>query len=179
MLGRGVVELRAVVNDEAYRKLLDELRQASAEDDPFDRRAIAVMAAQNFLMALEVPPELTSPLKDALAFLIDASIIDKHGNKPGPKPKPFKERALLALAAAIYTALRDCGWRVEDAINEVCKVTNIDKKRLRQVRDNLHRGIGDPVTFDHYLRFSEDFAKLPLDRLEGEALSRLRSAWKD
>jgi hypothetical protein len=167
------------MDDEAYRKLLDELKKACAEDNPFDRRACAVCAARNFLMSLKAPDELIHLLDDVLEVLIDASFVDKHGNKPGPKPKPFKERARLAFAVAIVKALRDCGWRVEDAINEVCKETNIDKKRLRQVRDNLHRGIGDHVTFDHYIRFTQHFAELPRDRLEDEALSDLRSAWKD
>jgi hypothetical protein len=53
------VEPGAVVNDEAYKKVLDELRKARAEQDPLRTRVRAVIAAQHFLRAHKVPDELT------------------------------------------------------------------------------------------------------------------------
>ena len=163
------------MGDEAYKKVLDELRKARAEQDPLRTRMRAVMAARDFLTAHKVPDELTRPLNKVITALYDSVLLKEHGNKPGPKRKPIEELVKIGIAAAIVTALRACDWRVQDAINEVCKVTKIDRKRLRQIRDNLHRGIGDPITYANYTGALDDLLQLPQDRLESEALLRLEA----
>jgi hypothetical protein len=164
--------------DEHYRKLVDGLKKACEEPDPFLRRISAVIDAIDFLTANAVPRDLIKPLNDVIDTLINMSILDQHGNKSGPKPKPWSERCKVGFAAAIVTALRSCGWRVGDATKHVGKTLNIDQKWLRQMRDNLHRGIGDPVTLEHYCDGLEELeqARGPL---EDEALSHLQllSSW--
>ena len=98
------------------------------------------MAARDFLQALNVPSSLTKPLNDLIKVLINIRALEEHGNKPGPKPKSFNELTKVAFAAAIVTALRACDWSVDAAIREACKATNMDRKWLKQLRDNLHRG---------------------------------------
>ena len=161
--------------EEAYKQLIDRLTEACAEQDHFMSRVHVVMATRDFLQALNVPSSLTKPLNDVIVALIDIQTLEEHGNKPGPKPKSFKEQTKVAFAAAIVSALRACDWSVDAAIREVCKATNFDRKWLRQLRDNLHRGKGDPVTLDHYDDYLEELGQVPQDRLEGEALLHLKN----
>jgi hypothetical protein len=161
--------------ERAYEQLIDDLKRACAEENPLDGRVLAVMAARDFMTALKVPASLTQLLNDATSALIDLQMLHEHGNKPGPKPKPFDERTKAGIAAAMVTALRACNWRVDDAIRAVCKETRLDRKWLRQLRDNLHRGIGDPLTLGQYFDCLEDFQELAPDRLEDEVLLQLKA----
>jgi hypothetical protein len=92
--------LTKAMEDEAYKKLLEQLKKACAEEDPLVRSIDAVMAARDFLSAHNVPDALTRPLEKAITTLIDVVTIKKHGNKPGPKPRPFNELTKIAAAAA-------------------------------------------------------------------------------
>jgi len=161
--------------EEAYKQLIERLTEACTEQDRFMRRVHVVMATRDFLQALNVPLSLTKPLNDVIEALIDIQTLEEHGNRPGPKPKPFNELTKVAFAAAIVTALRACDWSVDAAIREVCKETNMDRKWLRQLRDNLHRGKGDPVTLDHYHDYLEELNLVSQDRLEDEALLHLKA----
>jgi len=161
--------------EDAYKRLIDKLTEACAEEDRSLSRIHVVMAARDFLEDLNVPRQLTRPLNDVIAALIDVNALEEHGNSPGPKPKPFNEQTKVAFASAIVTALRACNWSIDKAIREVCKVTGMDRKWLRQVRDNLHRGKGDPVTLDHYYDYVEELGQIPEDRLENEALTHLKN----
>src|SRR5258705_122116 len=114
--------------EEAYKQLIDRLTEACAEQDRVTSRIHVVMAARDFLEALNVPSSLANPLNDVIIALIDVAALEEHGNKPGPKPKSFGELTKVAFAAAIVTALKACDWSVDAAIREVCKATNMDRK---------------------------------------------------
>jgi hypothetical protein len=168
------------IDDKVYDKFLETLRAArkTYDDDPIDGRVNMYLVVKEFMYDLGVPPELIAdPLEELGLRLIDAAYLEKRGNAPGPKPKPFKERSQLGFAVAVVSALVISGWSVADATRKVGRRFDLDPKKLRHVRDNMHRGIHDEVVVSSYLQQVRTFEKLAEDTLEEEAIAILNRGW--
>jgi hypothetical protein len=142
-------------DDEAYNQLVRTLTAISKrfDSDPADARATAMLAVRNYLSELGTPSEAMRPVQSALSTLNDAICVADYGNRPGPKPMPFREIDALGLAAAVVTGLKTCGWSVADAVERVSKEVKIDRRRLKTLRDNIHRGRANPLIVDAYYDF--------------------------
>ena len=82
-----------------------------------------------------------------------------------------------SMAAAVITALRRCGRTVDYAIRRVSAETCIDPRRLRSLRDNIHRGRADKFCIALYQSQVENFEKLPEEDLERKLLTHLHDNW--
>jgi hypothetical protein len=144
-----------MADDDPYNVLVRELTEISnrLDSDPVDApvKALDVVSAfYGFLSDLGAPEEARWPVSHAINVLIDAVCAADHGNAPGPKPIPIQEIETLGVAAAAVTALRACGWSVDNAVKTVSKEAKIDHRRLKNLRDNIHRGRANPLIFDTY-----------------------------
>jgi hypothetical protein len=164
------------IPEDVYKRVLQQLTEATAdlETRPFAAGVTAVLAAMDLLDALHVPPGVQKPFERAAVALMDAHYASKHGDKPGPKPKPWLVTVTLSEAAATVTALKDCGMSLDEAIKRVSKETKIDGRRLRTLRDNIHRGRADVLLMGLYRNKVEDLKLISKEGHEEELLENLR-----
>ena len=92
-----------------------------------------------------VPDGLLEPLESIYTDLMNEAAAMTSDDKPGPHPAPLDRRIVEAHSAATVTVLKNCGWKVGDAITEVAKRTGLDPERLRYFRDEIHRGRADEL----------------------------------
>ena len=89
--------------------------------------------------------DLLEPFESFYTILMNQAAAITADEKPGPHPAPLAMRMVEAYSAATVTVLKNNGWKVGDAINEVAKRTGIDADRLRYFRDEIHRGRADEL----------------------------------
>src|SRR4029453_1344542 len=125
-LRQGALQCEGAVmaDDDPYNVLVRELTEISNRLDsaPVDApvKALDVVSAfYGFLSDLGAPEEARWPVSHAINVLIDAVCAADHGNAPGPKPIHIQEIETLGVAAAAVTALRACGWSVDNAVKTV------------------------------------------------------------
>jgi len=171
--------MKHLPGEEVYDRLLDELRAAvkELEGHPHSAGVTALLAVMDYFTAIYVPASLQKPLERAAITLADANAISEHGKKPGPKPRPWIKAKNWSMAAAVITALRRCGRTVDYAIRRVSAETCIDPRRLRSLRDNIHRGRADKFCIALYQSQVENFEKLPEEDLERKLLTHLHDNW--
>ena len=80
-------------------------------------------------------------------------------DRPGPRPAPLSEKIVEARAAATVTVLKNCRWKVSEAIERVAKVTGLEADRLRYFRDEIHRGRTDELVRKIYDAHVKDFSR--------------------
>ena len=165
------------VSEDVYKRFLQRLAEAAAELESVPSMAgvTAILAAMELTSALNVSIDLQRPLLRAAASFLELHDKQVHGNKPGPKPRPFARSVILGHAAATVTGLKSCGLNLEDAIKRVSKETKIDSRRLGTLRDNIHRRRADHFVMLVYRRDIEDFRLLSKEGMEEALLIRLRS----
>jgi hypothetical protein len=146
--------------DKAFKVLVRKLTRISKRLNNDPPPAMAIKAASaffGFLSDLSVSDEALRPVSHAMNVLVDALGAAEHGNSGGPKPIPIKKSNTLGVAAAAVTALKKCGWSVADAVKTIGKEAKIDHRRLKVVRDNIHRGRANPYIFQTYHDWLDEF----------------------
>jgi hypothetical protein len=152
-----------VTDDEAYNELLAGLAQArkiAAGSNPGSRfRGFikAVMSVDIYLGKRGAPPETREILGTLRNILFDARRKVERGSGAGGL-KPVGETQRMALAAAIVTELMRRKVPSTEAIAKVATSGGIDKKKLRDFRDNINRGLKDRDTLKFYNLYVTTFA---------------------
>jgi hypothetical protein len=166
------------VTDTPYKVLIDSLAGALAKYDGGDRslgRYTAMMAVIRFLGAINVSAPLIKPLYDIGVAALNETTGARHRGKPGAKPKTDFESFVMVWAAASVTALKERGKCIDDTLRTVGRAGNIEAKRLRNFRDNLNRGLGNPTTLYSYDMVLDLFRSAsPDEDLEQTCLKFLR-----
>ena len=127
--------------------LVDDLEDALFKfklDHPLWGQLAALKAIARHLRK-RVPEELLEPLESLYTDLMNQFAAMTKDDKPGPHPAPLDRRMVEAHSAATVTVLKNCGWKVGDAIAKVAQATGLDQERLRYVRDEIHRGRADEL----------------------------------
>jgi hypothetical protein len=88
---------------------------------------------------------MLEPLESIYTELMNQAAAITADEKPGTRPAPLDRRMVEAHSAATVTVLKNCGWKVQDAITEIAKRTGLDLERLRYFRDEIHRGRADEL----------------------------------
>jgi hypothetical protein len=92
-----------------------------------------------------VPDGLLEPLESIYTDLMNHAEAITSEDRPGPRPASADKRMVEAHSAATVTVLKNCGWKVGDAVTEVAKRTGLDPERLKYFRDEIHRGRADEL----------------------------------
>ena len=118
----------------------------------------AIVSVDIFLGRRKAPPETRELLGTLRNVLFDARRKTEGGVKAGGL-KPVGETQRMALAAAIVTELMRRKMKSDEAIARVASAGDIDKKKLRGFRDNINRGLKDPVAVKFYKLYAATFAE--------------------
>src|SRR5262249_9890832 len=94
------------VPEHVYNRVLQKLTGAveDLESRPWLAAIEAVHAVQDLLTA-DVRAELHKPFVSVVQSLMDTHFASQHGDKQGPKPRPYHATLPLAYAAALVTKL--------------------------------------------------------------------------
>jgi len=163
------------MTDEPHHRLVRQLSEARNVFDksPEEGMADAVISAVAFLRSQGIQSRLLQPLDAAFSLLLDAHLAAKHGNRSGPKPKPWEESCALGLAAAAVTGLNACGWSIEDAARVVGKKLKIDKRKLMELRKNIQRGRANEIVCSQYASGLDEMAEELNHLADREAKARM------
>jgi hypothetical protein len=118
--------------------LQDDLAEALSE-----YRLLPLLGQLRCIQALatyltwRVPSELLEPLESIYTRLMDEAAVALGEDRPGPAPAPLSEQIVEARAAGTVTVLKRCGWKVGEAVKKVAKLTGLDSRRLRYLREYL------------------------------------------
>jgi hypothetical protein len=145
----------------------DEALQDDLQEALLDYKQLPLLGQIRTLQALAeylrfrvVPGELLEPLESIYTRLMNEADAVISEDRPGPRPAPLSERIVEARAAGTVTVLKNCGWRVGDAIKKVADVTDLEAKRLRYFRDEIHRGRVDASVCKIYEAHVADFGRI-------------------
>ena len=135
-----------------YVKLVEELTKVKAQrdggDDDWEWSFLRVM--WKYLEALQVPKELIAP---AHAMLLAKTSEVERGRRRRAGDhrtlKPSSETVPMAAAAALVTALAK-HVDMPRALQVVSRKSGIDRKKLKNFRDNCHRARLSPETLKGY-----------------------------
>lgn len=136
----------------AYVKLVEELTKVKTQrdrgDDDWEWSLVRVM--WKYLEALEVPTELTAPVQAML--LAEHSEVERGRRRRAGDRRTLKtsgEIAPMAAAAAFVTALAK-HVDLPRALQVVSRKSGINRKTLKNFRDNCHRARLSPETLKGY-----------------------------
>jgi len=139
-----------------------------------EARVRALHATLDFLKSMGFSPTQLRPLGDLSMHAMHEHLLDMHGKRPGPKPKSIPQQLLWASAAAAVTVLVSRGSNVTRATNTIAKAAGLDRKRLRNFRDNINRGCTHTVTTKMYDEKVEKWGASLSEQVMVDALKTLR-----
>ena len=119
----------------------DEALQMDLEEALIEFKQLRLMGQILTLRALSqyllwrIPSNLLEPLESIYTELMNKAAALVADDRPGPRPAPLSEKIVEARAAATVTVLKNCRWKVSEAIERVAKVTGLEADRLRYFRD--------------------------------------------
>jgi hypothetical protein len=149
--------------EEAYKKLIADLEKATAKAEAaidagrqidetdvefafFLAQTKTLLAFMLFLESTGSDGRLLAPVKNMLGELVDAHFKATGGGAF----KPVGETYHLATACAMVTLIVERGGKLDSALNQVGKDTGLDKRKLRNYRDNLIRRRASDVALTMY-----------------------------
>jgi len=150
---------------DAYAKLIEALRfvrerQASGADD-WEYSLLRTFT--KYLQAIGVDRDLIAPVWTMYIAKIDE--IEKarrrKEGKPGT-PMPVGRENALAFASAAVTVLKKQGsGKIGDVLTSVARASKIERKAIKNFRDNINRGLLSPRASQYYKEYVRALKTLP------------------
>jgi hypothetical protein len=146
--------------EESRQKLIEALRvvRAAFDDGADDWRHRLMRTFREYSLDIGVDRELLDPLQKMLIETDDA-ILKARRRKDGKRVKrlPLNHSLTRAFAAACVTELKRRGeyQTIPKAEHAVARIAGIERKTLKQFRDELNRGRG-PMA----VGYSQQLAKI-------------------
>jgi hypothetical protein len=126
---------------------LDPEAVEKAAEYTFENAHMDTLMAFMFFLESTGNERLLAPVKNMLGELVDACFKANGGGAS----KPIGEVYQLANAAALVTCLvKDYGAKLDTALGEVSKHFGLDKRKLRNYRNNLIRRRASDIALDMY-----------------------------
>jgi hypothetical protein len=151
----GEHESRITQLDDARGKLIRALAEVHKhwESSADDWRYRLLHTIREYCRAIGIQRELIEPVQ-ALLFETAESAVNERRRQAGERTPhlPLNEASCLAMAAAVITELRERGEsdNISAAVQTVARRSGIDRKRLKNLRDNINRGVASAEVVGSY-----------------------------
>ncbi len=144
--------------DEARHKLVDELGTVRAKfdrgDDDWEHALVRTF--REYCREIGVEYRLCTPIQ-RLLLDIDARILRARKERDGGHPTlPPGPAAALTVAAAAITVLHERGSKVPEAAHTVARLTGLDRVKIANFRQNIHRGRATAEACKAYPRYVKE-----------------------
>ena len=158
--------------DEADRLLVASLREVrqAFDNDEDDWRHRLLRTYREYFKAIGLERPLLHPLQRMLNEVDDAILKKRSGRTR--KATPLGRSLALTVAAACVTVLYERGdyKPVAKAVQVVAKTSGIDRKIIKEFRDNLNRGRAPTVATNSYKEMLAAVRDWPTDGMLRESL---------
>ncbi len=173
-----LIETSLIALVDAHAKLIEALRvvrdrQAAGADD-WEYSLLRTFV--KYLEEIGVDRELRAPLwKMYIAKwheIEQARLREDSNSKSGAPPMPLGKMNAMVVAAASVTVLKEQQGGLDKALAFVARAAGIERKALKNFRDNINRGLS-PRAVEYYQQYVTEFKGWPPEEVK-KALPLLR-----